>query len=67
MDMLCRGTLGASVNPVIFVQLSQFKKLAFSAWTVALNLWHISAPLSLLARVDPTVRKPILELPLGAL
>lgn len=54
-------------NAVILVQVGQFTQLAFSARTVALNLWHISPPLSLFARVDPTARRAILELPPGAL
>lgn len=42
-------------------------KVSFSAWTAASGLWHISLPLSLLAKLGPTAWKPILELPLGAL
>lgn len=37
----------ASVNPVALFLLGQFTKFAVSAWTVPLNLWHVSLPTSL--------------------
>lgn len=41
------GSVPPSVNPVTLFQLGQFTASASSAWTVPLNLWHVSPPPSL--------------------